>query len=83
MGDISFRAGYWMEQSPYQNSQKLDDLSGYSLGMGVRFGAGSIDIAYTKTNQNYTNQLYFTGLTESVAVDQNTGLFSLTYNVRF
>ena len=83
MGDISFRAGYWMEQSPYQNSQMHDDLSGFSLGLGVRFGTGSIDLAYTKTNQNYRNQLYYKGLTESVAVDQNTGLFSLTYNVRF
>jgi hypothetical protein len=83
LGDISIRGGYWMEESPYQNNALLDELRGFSFGLGLRFGPGSVDLAYTKTNQNYRNQLYYTGLTDSASVNQKSGLFSLSYNIRF
>ena len=35
--DLSLRAGYWQEGSPYKNKEVIDNFSGYSLGLGVRF----------------------------------------------
>ena len=83
IGDLSLRAGYWQEQSPYKNKAIMDDFSGFSLGMGIRFGSGSLDLAYTKSTQEYSQQLYFTGLTDSASINENAGQVVLTYNVRF
>ena len=83
IGDLSLRAGYWQEQSPYKNKAIIDDFSGFSLGMGIRFGSGSLDLAYTKSTQEYAQQLYYTGLTDSASINENTGQVVLTYNVRF
>jgi len=83
IGDLSLRVGYWQEDSPYKDKAVMDDLSGFSLGMGIRFGSGSLDLAYTKSTQKYARQLYYTGLTDSVNVNENADQVALTYNVRF
>jgi hypothetical protein len=83
IGDLSLRAGFWQEGSPYKNKEIIDDFSGYSLGLGVRFGSGSLDLAYTKSTQKYTQQLYYTGLTDSASINENMGQVILTYNIRF
>lgn len=82
-GDISLRAGYWFDKTPYKNNQVMNDRSGFAIGTGIRFGNTSLDLTYTKTNQNYRQQLYNTGLTDTIDVQQQTGQVSLTYNVRF
>lgn len=83
IGDLSLRAGFWQEGSPYKNKEIIDDFSGYSLGLGVYFGSGSLDLAYTKSTQKYTQQLYYTGLTDSASINENMGQVVLTYNIRF
>ena len=83
LGDFSLRGGYWSEQSPYKNAKIKDAYSGFSLGMGIRFGNGSLDVAYTKNTQNYTQQLYYTGLTDTAAINQKASQVTLSYNVRF
>ena len=83
IGDLSLRMGFWQEGSPYKNKEIIDDFSGYSLGLGVRFGSGSLDLAYTKSTQKYTQQLYYTGLTDSASINENMGQVVLTYNIRF
>lgn len=82
-GDISLRAGYWFDKTPYQNRQLMSNRSGFALGTGLRFGNASIDLTYTKSNQDYQQQLYNTGLTDTFDVQQQTGQVSLSYNVRF
>ncbi len=82
-GDISLRAGYWFDKTPYKNNQVMNDRSGFAIGTGIRFGNTSLDLTYTKTNQDYRQQLYNTGLTDTIDVQQQTGQVSLTYNVRF
>lgn len=82
-GDISLRAGYWLDKTPYKNNQVMNDRCGFAIGTGIRFGNTSLDLTYTKTNQNYRQQLYNTGLTDTIDVQQQTGQVSLTYNVRF
>jgi len=83
IGDLSLRAGYWQEDSPYKDKAVMGDFSGFSLGMGIRFGSGSLDLAYTKSTQEYAQQLYYTGLTDSASINENAGQVVLTYNVRF
>lgn len=83
IGDLSLRAGYWHENSPYKNKAVMDDFSGFSLGMGIRFGSGSLDLAYTKNTQKYQQQLYYIGLTDSASIYESTGQLAITYNIRF
>ena len=83
LGDISLRAGYWFEKSPYKNTQLMTERSGFAVGTGIRFGNASLDLTYTKLNQDFQHQLYTIGLTDSFNVQQQSGNVSLTYNVRF
>lgn len=82
-GDISLRAGYWFEQTPYKKNQMMTDRSGFAIGTGIRFGSSSLDLTYTKVTQDYQQQLYSIGLTDAFDVQQQTGNISLSYNVRF
>lgn len=83
IADFSLRAGYWTEQSPYRNQNQMEDFSGYSLGLGIRFKASSLDVALTRSEQNYAEQMYSIGLTDSAFVNQNSEQFILTYSFRF
>lgn len=83
LGDFSLRAGYWMEQSPYKNTARKEDLSGYSLGVGVRFGASALDFAFTASDQKYQQQMYSLGLTDAGSIDQRAEQIALTYSFRF
>lgn len=83
LGDISLRAGYWFEQTPYKNSQMMNERSGFAFGTGIRFGNASLDLTYTRVNQNYQQQLYTVGLTDTFGVEEQRENISLTYNVRF
>ncbi len=44
--DISLRAGYSFEETPYLNAIDTDNISGYALGAGYHFGNYKIDVAY-------------------------------------
>ena len=71
------------EQSPYKNTAIHSDRSGYSLGFGIRFGNGSLDLAYTQQKKDFQQQFYSIGLTDTAAVAQQSGTVAVTYNVRF
>jgi len=46
---LSFRGGYFYEQSPYKGSISSDNIDGFSVGLGVEIGGNSrIDFAYNK-----------------------------------
>lgn len=61
----------------------MTERSGFAVGTGIRFGNASLDLTYTKLNQDFQHQLYTIGLTDSFNVQQQSGNVSLTYNVRF
>ncbi len=78
---LSLRAGYSYEESPYQNKQVLDGISGYSAGLGYNFGNYSLDIAYSRADQDRMQRLYSTGLNNAASI-QNTNsnvVFSLGF----
>ncbi len=54
MGIFSLRGGYRFEQSPYRYAESSNDLTGYSLGLGIRFNRMfKFDIAYDNYSYDY------------------------------
>ena len=64
ISNFSLRAGYRMEDSPFENKSLAGDLTSYSGGLGYGFGSFNIDLAY-----NYTN----------IENDTSTGFINPTY----
>jgi len=77
----SLRAGYRYEESPYKNKIVMDDLTGYSLGIGYNFGRSKIDLAYSQSNQEVSHQLYDTGLTNSAKIDEQNSAVTATFTL--
>lgn len=77
----SFRGGYRYETSPYEDEATLGDLSGYSVGVGYNFGQVKIDVAYDRYFQERNEQLFTTGLTNSVAIDKDNSSIVATLTI--
>jgi len=77
----SLRAGYRFEESPYKNKVVMDDLTGYSLGLGYNFGRSKIDLSYAQTNQEVSHQLYDTGLTNAAKIDERNSVVTATFTL--
>lgn len=76
--DFSFRGGYRLEESPYNNDNFFGDLTGYSLGLGYDFGNIKLDLAFDQSNRDINYQLYSVGLTDAALVDSNNTNVTLT-----
>jgi len=66
---LSLRGGYHYEESPYENEQTVGDLSGFSLGLGYNLGSYSLDLAYSRSEQDRNQQLYNIGLTDTASIN--------------
>ncbi|UWX55710.1 outer membrane protein transport protein [Maribacter litopenaei] len=62
LGMVSLRGGYRFEQSPYANGNTIDDLNGFSTGIGLNFGGSRLDFALSRTEQDMNEKLFDTGL---------------------
>ena len=50
---LSFRGGYRVIQDPYKNSDSSFDLTGYSLGLGIKFTSNfNLDLAFDNASKN-------------------------------
>ena len=56
--NLSIRGGYHTEKNPYKNSLDTDDLTGYSLGAGLKFRGLKIDASYQNSNQTAPYNFY-------------------------
>ncbi len=65
----SFRGGYRLEESPYQDETTVGNLTGYSLGLGYNFGNTKLDIAYDRSERDRNQALFNTGLTSAAAIN--------------
>lgn len=74
----SFRGGYSLTESPYEDQNTIGDLTGYSLGLGYNFGEIKLDFAYQNQEQDRNQSLYSTGLTSQAAVNRNNQNFIAT-----
>ncbi|MBN4047219.1 transporter [bacterium AH-315-P13] len=79
----SFRAGYKLEESPYNDTNFYGDLKGFSLGLGYNFGNTKVDVAYENSKRAIDSQLYNVGLTDAVRIDSENSNFtiSLSFNL--
>ncbi len=75
---LSLRAGYRLEESPYENDSFYGDLNGYSFGLGFNFGNINLDLAYDHAQRDYNHQLYAVGLTDAAQIDSKNSNFTLT-----
>lgn len=80
---VSLRAGYRFEESPYESGLIIGDLTGYSGGIGYSFGPSRLDLAYSRTEQD-TDELFFdAGITNSTLVNRINTNISLSYSLKF
>lgn len=78
----SLRGGFRSEESPYVDKSTMDDLTGYSLGLGYSFGKLNLDLSYDRSERDFSQQLFATGLTTAAAINniQNNIVATVGYN---
>ncbi|MEP2934834.1 MAG: transporter [Gilvibacter sp.] len=74
----SFRGGYRYEESPFNDTSILSDLTGYSFGLGYAVDNVKIDLSYAQSTQDRSESLYSTGLTTVTNIDNTLRQFTLT-----
>ena len=80
---VSLRAGYRYNQSPYKDRNIAGNLKGYSAGIGYNFGGSKLDFALNKTEQDYSEQLFTTGLTTPAMINRIQTNATLSYTLNF
>jgi len=80
---VSLRAGYRFEQSPYSDGNTIGDLNGYSGGIGYSFGGSRLDLAANRTEQDYNMQLFDTGITTPALINKINTNVTLSYTMNF
>ncbi|WP_435578783.1 OmpP1/FadL family transporter [Gilvibacter sp.] len=79
----SFRGGYRFEESPFQDSNLMGDLTGYSVGLGYALDNVKIDLSYSTAQQERSEALYATGLTTPTNIDQQLDVYTLSLGFFF
>ncbi|WP_343486807.1 aromatic hydrocarbon degradation protein [Allomuricauda sp. d1] len=80
---VSLRGGYRFEESPFNDSDGIGDLTGYSGGIGYDFGGSRLDLAVNRTEQD-TNELFFdSGIDNSALVNRINTNVTLSYTLKF
>jgi len=77
--NVSLRGGYHFEESPYEDAINSDNIEGYSLGIGFKFGGNvKLDLAYqNSTNTDVYRFLNKDGVTPA-ELDINNDKFTAT-----
>lgn len=75
---VSLRAGYRFEESPFKSEYALGDLTGYSGGIGYNFGEIKVDLAYSFSERDYYQNMFDQGLTSAYKVSSKNSNISLT-----
>ncbi len=69
IAQVSLRAGYRFEQSPYANTDTIGDLNSISGGIGYNFGGSRLDFSLNRIDQQVNEQLLDTGLITPATID--------------
>ena len=80
---ISLRAGYRFEQSPYTNGNTIGDLNALSGGIGYNFGGSKLDFALSHSQQDLNEQLFDTGFTSPALINRTNTNATLSYTINF
>lgn len=81
--EVSLRAGYRFEQSPYANGTTIGDLTGYSGGIGYNFGGNRLDLSLNKSEQTINKQLFDSGLTSAALINNINTNITISYTMNF
>jgi len=81
--NVSLRAGYRFEGSPYMDGVTIGDLEAISLGIGFNFGGSRLDLAYSRSEQDVNQQLFVTGLPAPATINATNTNVSLGYTMNF
>ncbi|APG61249.1 OmpP1/FadL family transporter [Christiangramia salexigens] len=81
--NLSLRAGYRYEESPFKDGTRVGELSGYSGGLGYSFGSVNLDLAYSLANYTQATPIYNTGLTDPIRSDRDLSkiIFSVSFGL--
>ena len=75
---LSLRAGYRYEQSPYKNKTTVGDLKGYSGGLGYNFGSTKVDLSYSTAKRNSQQGFFSQCFTDGAKINTMNNNVSLT-----
>jgi len=80
---VSLRAGYRFEQSPYANGNTIGDLNAISGGIGYNFGGSRLDFALSHSQQDLNERLFNAGITTPAMIDRINTNATLSYTINF
>ena len=83
ISQVSIRGGLRYQESPYKNKDFMEDLNGFSLGLGYNFGNYNLDLSYARAEQKRMQQLYNTGLTDSASINTISSNIAFTLGFKF
>lgn len=75
---LSLRAGYRYEGSPYKNGKTIGDLNSYSGGLGYNFGATKVDLSYSFAERDSQRAAFSQGFTDYTNLKTKYNNVSLT-----
>lgn len=77
---LSLRGGYRFEESPYEDGVAVGDLEGFSVGLGYNFGNTRLDVAYSRSEREFNQQLYDTGFNTPANIQNINSNVTLSLN---
>ena len=80
---VSLRAGYRFEQSPYANDNTIGDLDAISGGIGYNFGGSKLDFSLSRSQQDFSERLFNAGITTPAMIDRTITNATLSYTINF
>ncbi|TDT47229.1 outer membrane protein transport protein (OMPP1/FadL/TodX) [Maribacter spongiicola] len=80
---VSLRAGYRFEQSPYANGNTIGDLNAVSGGIGYNFGGSKLDFALSRSQQDISERLFNAGIMTPAIIDRSMTNATLSYTINF
>jgi hypothetical protein len=80
---VSLRAGYRFEESPYKVDQAFGDLTGYTGGIGYNFGDSRIDLAYSYDHRNMNQAFISSGMTDPARISRYNNNITFSYSMNF
>lgn len=80
---VSLRGGYRIEESPYENSDLIGDLEGFSAGIGYDFGGSRLDLAFSRTEQDINEFFFDSGANNTAFVNRVNSNLVLSYTLKF
>ncbi len=84
INQLSLRGGLQFEESPYEDTEMMGDLKGFSLGFGYSFGNFRLDLAYARTEQQRKQQFYpNSGFSNATSINSTENYVALTANFGF